>query len=165
MLWLCSFPLYSQDSFDPWFQYSNERFLGWHFGPDWYYLKAQGIAESNLDPSAVSHAGAVGVMQFMRPAWGECVAALGINAARTHARASILCGGWYMNRMLRGWTTERSMIERSRFGWASYNAGLGTILRAQRRTNGSIYWCNVRRYAPQETRHYVDRIELIRSGL
>ena len=38
---------------------------------DWRLLKAQGIAESNLDPDAVSPVGAKGLTQFMDATWKE----------------------------------------------------------------------------------------------
>lgn len=40
---------------------------------DWKLLKVQGIAESGLDPDAVSRVGASGLMQFMAATWAEYV--------------------------------------------------------------------------------------------
>lgn len=40
-------------------------------GLDWLLLKAQAMAESNLDPKAVSPAGAQGIAQFMPATWQE----------------------------------------------------------------------------------------------
>ena len=153
-------PNSSAASYDPYFEAAHDRFLSWH-DPDWFWLKAQGIAESNLDPDAVSHAQAVGIMQFMAPAWSECVAALGITAPRTHPKASILCGGWYMRRMLLGWSEPRSRMDRWRWAWASYNWGFGNVLRAQKRAYGRTEFRFVYTHLPAETRGYVDRIERI----
>ncbi|MBW7933421.1 MAG: transglycosylase SLT domain-containing protein [Gemmatimonadaceae bacterium] len=43
------------------------RYAKRYFGPgfDWRYFKAQGMAESNLDPDATSYVGARGIMQLM----------------------------------------------------------------------------------------------------
>ena len=55
-----------RDRYDSLFKfYAQEHRL------DWLALKAQGIAESNLAPDAVSPAGAAGLMQFMLPTWVE----------------------------------------------------------------------------------------------
>ena len=156
-------PPCSAASFDADFERAHDRFLSWH-DPDWTWLKAQGIAESNLDPDAVSSAGAVGVMQFMPGTWADCQRALGIPAARTHPRASILCGGWYMRRMLMGWSEPRSRMDRWRWAWASYNWGVGNVLRAQKRIYGSTEYRFIRDHLPAETRGYVDRIERIHGA-
>lgn len=153
-------PLCSLASFDAEFERAHDRFLSWH-DPDWRWLKAQGIAESNLQEDAVSPAGAVGVMQIMIPAWSECAQALGINTGRTNPKASILCGGWYMRRMLLGWSEPRSRMDRWRWAWASYNWGVGNVLRAQKRIYGKTEYRFVRDYLPAESRAYVDRIERI----
>jgi membrane-bound lytic murein transglycosylase F len=144
------------------FRYSHARFLAWH-DPDWLYLRAQGIAESNLDPNAVSPVGAAGVMQFMPGTWGDCERALNIRASRFSPKASIICGGWYMDRMLRAFTSPRSTIERWRWAWSAYNWGLGSVLRAQKRIGGRTEYRDLESELPAETRGYVARIERIRG--
>lgn len=165
MALLLSLGAYSSDSFDPYFKESTDRFLHAYYGDDWELLKAQGIAESNLDPNAVSPASAVGMMQFMRAAWAECQAALKFRAPRDHPRMSVLCGGWHMRHMLSVWTAERELADRYRWGWSSYNYGLGAVLRAQRRSGGVNRWQCLKPWLPQETIGYVYRIERIRQKL
>ena len=53
----------NQDRYDDIFRKYSKRFFGPAF--DWHYFKAQGLAESGLDPKARSPVGARGVMQLM----------------------------------------------------------------------------------------------------
>ena len=61
----------NQDRYDDTFRKYSKRFFG--VGFDWHYFKAQGLAESGLDPAAKSPVGARGVMQLMpgTSAWLE----------------------------------------------------------------------------------------------
>jgi soluble lytic murein transglycosylase-like protein len=47
---------------------------------DWRLLKAQYLAESRLDPSAVSPVGAQGIAQFMPGTWSDVAKELGYPA-------------------------------------------------------------------------------------
>ena len=147
-------------SYDHLFRREHARWLAWH-DEDWLYLKAQGWAESGLQPSALSSAGAAGLMQFLPGTWNDCLESLGIKASRYSAPASIKCGGWYMAKRLRGLTAPRSTIERWRWAWGAYNWGFGNILRAQERAGGSTRWADLR--VPVETAEYVGRIERTRE--
>lgn len=162
---LLSSAAYTSDFYDHYFRDSRDRFLRSWYGNDWELLKAQGIAESNLVATAVSPAGAVGVMQFMRPAWAECQSALKFRVGRKHPRMSVLCGGWMMARMHRTWTSERTMRDRRHWAWSSYNYGVTATLRAQRRSGGVTQWQCVKPWLPDETINYVYRIERIRKRL
>lgn len=157
LLPLTSLASFSDDSFDAHFRYSYARFLE-PFPPyDFLVLKAQGMAESALEPYAVSHAGAMGVMQFMPGTWAECERALGISVSPFSAKASIICGGWYMRLMLLSWRSEREPADRWRWAWASYNWGVGNVLRAQKRAAYATEYAALT--VPAETRDYVARIE------
>jgi membrane-bound lytic murein transglycosylase MltF len=133
---LASFPSH----YDDWFQYSAERFTP----RPWQALKAQGWQESRLNPEAVSPAGARGVMQFTGRAWLECSEALGFDVSPHNPKASIICGGWYMQRMAHIWRgRERTDSERWPLALASYNAGAGSILKAQKRCNNERDWQHI----------------------
>ena len=51
------------DEYDPLFRKYTKHDFGAHF--DWHWSRAQGIAESGLDPAARSLAGARGIMQIL----------------------------------------------------------------------------------------------------
>jgi len=73
--------------------------------------------------------------------WEECEAALNQKASRFHPKASIMCGGWYMQRMGRIWNRRGRTDEQVwHLALASYNAGPGSILKAQARCNNVIEW-------------------------
>lgn len=102
-------------------------------GVPWRLYKAQLWQESRLDPLARSPAGAEGLAQFMPATWAEQSRALGLAAlARTDADASVTLGAVYMARLRRQWAVERPWRDRHSLALASYNAGLGHILGAQR---------------------------------
>lgn len=135
--------------------------MAWH-DPDWLWLKAQAIAESNLDPEAVSRAGAIGLMQIMPGTFEDCRRDLRFGPTSAFSpKASAICGAWYLRRCLLTWTIERSVIERFRWAWASYNAGPGRVLQAQKKAQGASVFGQVAPLLPRETRDYVRRIERI----
>lgn len=96
-------------------------------------LKAQYWVESRLDPTARSPVGAEGIAQFMEGTWSEVSRALGYGLLpRSSAREAIDAGAFYMARLRRNWTAERPWRDRHQLALASYNAGLGHVLAAQR---------------------------------
>lgn len=103
-------------------------------GVDWRLLKAQCYQESLLNPLAVSPAGARGLCQFMPLTWTEVSNALPEVewGAVFVPEASIIAAAYYMRRMRNFWTAPRPEADRHLLAMASYNAGAGNILRAQR---------------------------------
>lgn len=98
----------------------------------WRLGKSQLIQESGLDPAARSPAGAEGLAQFMPGTWKEVTRLLNLGALPpTHAGAAILGWAVYQGRMLRIWAADRPWRDRVLLALASYNAGPGSILRAQ----------------------------------
>jgi len=160
---------YKQDQYDFWFR--KYTLLFFSRAVDWKWFKAQAIAESALDPTAVSPAGAVGLMQIM-PRTGEDLAKeLGVRLLLTHPRINIMMGIYYDRKLWDNWKARRSRMERLRLTFASYNAGLGNILRAQKLAKkdkkcNHLFWNCIKRYLKritgrhsEETVDYVERIE------
>ena len=123
-----------------------EQFLKSKNMPD--ELKYLPVVESALRPDAISHAGAVGLWQFMEGTGKEY--GLKINRTideRYDPVKSTRSALRFLNRLY------------ERFGsWelalASYNAGGGRVNRAVKRARSKNFW-RVRRYLPRETRNYV----------
>ena len=109
------------------------REAGKKYGISWRLLKAQATAESNLDPTAVSSAGAQGLSQFMPATWEE----FGEGDPFDPADA-IDAQGKYMATLLErfGGDEEKAL--------AAYNAGPTRVARG-----GTL---------PKETRDYVAKI-------
>jgi membrane-bound lytic murein transglycosylase B len=109
--------------------------------PDWTWLKGQAIQESGLNPNAVSPVGAAGLMQFMPPTWSDVSRAMGWrNVDPRSPQHAILAGAFYMRQQRDAWTTDRPIIEKQRLALASFNAGLGSILAAQKLCRGARDW-------------------------
>lgn len=106
---------------------------------DWRLLKAQLIAESSLNPNAQSPAGALGIAQFMPPTFREVALALDfpLTASPYDPHYAIPACAWYMARQIKKWTAQRPEIDRYCLALASYNAGFGNVLNAQKLANGS----------------------------
>jgi len=115
----------------------------------WQWFKAQGLAESGLNPFAVSPVGAVGIMQIMP----ETAREMGCRAL-FDAELNILCGLRYDHWLWKNFWRERRYPEDLCFTFASYNAGPGRVRRASR---GSCQKTLPR--LPRETRRYIRRIE------
>jgi len=70
----------------------------------------------------------------MPATWAEVSKAMGRGLVdRRLAEPSIQAGAFYMARLRRSWSAERPEDDRHQLALASYNAGLGNILRAQQR--------------------------------
>ncbi len=138
---------------------------------DYRWFLAQAIQESNLNPEAVSWCGAAGIMQLM-PKTAE---GLGVKD-RFDARWNIAGGIRYNRRLWDVWKAERTYYERLFFTFGSYNAGLGNILKAQRKALAANLptdeWESIEKILPEVTGHYsketinyVKRIRKIRWEL
>ena len=151
---------YSKYDYD--FRRYGNRFLSLY---DWKVFKAQGLTESLLVPDAVSHAGAMGIMQVMPGTWQDETERLGIVASPFNPHVNILVGVYYMKRMVNFWKAPRSDLERLELAQASYNAGAGNILKAQVRCGNKSSWKDIAPCLPkvtgkksEETLNYVKRI-------
>jgi membrane-bound lytic murein transglycosylase F len=79
------------------------------------------------------------------------------------ARWNIAAGIYYDRMLYRKWQQGFPTSERLKLSFASYNAGLGNVLRAFRRArdqHGEVrLWREVAPFAPTETQAYVVRIQ------
>ena len=119
---------------------------------DWHRLKAQGMSESNLDPDAISSAGAMGLMQFMpktwRWIWRDILKWTGPIPSPFEPEASIEAGAVYMGiLLLKYWGNWR-------MAWAAYNWGPGNLSKVLQ-ANFEDWEARI----PAATRAYLDDIE------
>ncbi|HET6266954.1 MAG TPA: transglycosylase SLT domain-containing protein [Acidobacteriota bacterium] len=154
--------------YDDVFRKYSKRFFG--VGFDWRVFKAQGLAESALNPEARSWVGAIGIMQLMPSTFKEVQSA---NPDFTDVNDPDwnIAGGIYYDRQLwKAWTKTESAPDRLGFVFGSYNAGRGTIMKAQgeaaKAQLDDKLWPSIEEVAPQvpkwrheETLGYVKRIE------
>ena len=114
-------------------------------------LVAQDYFESAFDPSARSPAGAIGIAQF-EP---ETAKELGIDPLdpeqAIHAQAA------YMSRLMHVWHRHTKRIERVRLALASYNWGIGNMLKSQSTYKWDT-WEEAFPHLPIETQNYVSKI-------
>ena len=102
-------------------KYAKE--IGW----DWRVLASLAYTESNFDSTAVSWAGAKGLMQLM-PSTAK---AMGIPAGKEHnPEESIKAASKYLNLTARSFSKITDPEERIKFVLGSYNAGIGHIFDA-----------------------------------
>lgn len=133
--------------------------------------KAQLYQESRLDPRAVSPVGAAGLAQMMPGTWEEVRRELRLGAVSPHHEVAVEAGAYYMAKLRRGWSAKRTADARQELAQASYNAGAGSIIKAQAKCGGPPLWGDIspclasvtgERNA-HETRTYVERIAKWRS--
>ena len=126
---------------------------------DWRWFKCQGMAESNLDPKALSWCGAMGIMQIMPATAKE----LGVKNS-WEPEENIQGGIKYdkiVDRFFKGVTKTD---ERRKFMFAGYNAGMGNIQKAKKLANSNKWddvsksLCSVTGKHCIETIGYVKRI-------
>lgn len=133
----------------------------------WYWNKAQLIAESNLNPNADSPVGAMGVGQFMPDTWSQMQRELGFSTSVTAYSAphNIQAHAYYMRQLRSQFKKPRPEVDRHSLALASYNAGLGNILKAQAKGGNSLLYKPMIQALPlvtgkhsKETSDYVTRI-------
>lgn len=169
MVFLCLAPAFSSagsfpDRFDAQFERAADQFLP---GVDYRLLKAQCYQESLLQADAVSPVGAQGLCQFMPATWREVSGELGWPA---HATAfapdlAIQAAAYYDAKLRRFWSSPRAHADRMSLVFASYNAGAGHLVKAQRLSGGARDYASISRRLPdvtgdhaRETLTYVSRI-------
>ena len=155
--------------FDEHFKKYSKRWFGAAF--DWRLFKAQGMAESELDPNARSWVGARGIMQLMPSTFGQIATRRpefrSIDDPESNIAVGIMHDRWL-------WTVwQKKQVgedERHRFMFGSYNAGEGPILRACVAARGQqlsdAQWRSIEQVAPKierwryrETLGYVKKID------
>jgi len=85
-----------------------------------HWIRAVIVAESAADPTAVSHKGAMGLMQIMPPTWDELRAQHGLGSDPLAPTDNILAGTAYLRQMLDRYGSVALML-------AAYNAGPGRV--------------------------------------
>lgn len=156
---IIDYPVHSSrwtDAYDRHFRKYSKRYFGPLF--DWHWFKAQAIAESGLDENARSHVGAVGIMQIM-PATFEEITDTNPHFAELQSPRWNIAAGIYYDRLMYRKYPESAEQDRLFLALASYNAGYGRILNAQKKLGTkAITWEDAKKYLPGETRAYVHRI-------
>ena len=102
------------------------------------WLIAQSVQESRFNENATSPVGAKGIAQFMEATAKEVAHELkhlelfkdGFD--RTNPKQSIFAQVYYMNKLFNTWNWKRTDTSRMQLSLASYNAGIGNIITAQK---------------------------------
>jgi membrane-bound lytic murein transglycosylase F len=146
--------------FDRYFKKYSKHYFGAGF--DWRWFKAQGIAESNLRPQAISSVGAKGIMQIMPSTFAEIQKK---NPAFKHigdSRWNIAAGVYYDRQLYRRCEKNFKVKDCLPFAFGAYNAGFGSLRKAYRKAQTGKQkvsrWLQVSPHVPGQTRHYVKRI-------
>ena len=156
------------DRYDDTFRKYSQRFFG--PGYDWRLFKAQAMAESNIDMKAKSWVGARGIMQLMPSTFREIKSKNPEMVSINKPEWNIAAGIFYDRQLWKQWTDQQGEQGCISFMVASYNAGRGTLLRAQDvariKTLDPLLWASIQSIAAEvpkwrheETLSYVDRIE------
>ena len=120
----------SNRKYDTYFYKQNKAYFGANM--DWRLQKAQAIQESGLNPNAQSPVGARGLMQFMPKTQEEQSKKLKITADVHDPAQNIAAGIYYDKYLQNNQKAKRSFEDRLSFTQASYNGGLGNVLKAQK---------------------------------
>ena len=146
-------------TYDHLFQRYSELYLPEY---DWHWTKAQAYQESRYNPAAVSPVGAVGLMQIMPGTGRELAIRTGIDGPLTSPTLNVVYGVTYMRSRLNIWSSPRSPLEKLELAQASYNAGAGHILKAQKLAGGHHAWSVIKQQLHRITgRHSKETIDYI----
>jgi len=113
---------------------------------DWRIIKAQFWQESRFDPRATSAAGARGIAQIMPATWDR----FGVGDPY-NAHDSIWAGVKCMANLIGQWSRPRPDIDRICLALASYNAGLGHVLKAQKLAGDAPLYADIIERLPDVT--------------
>lgn len=152
--------------YDRYFKKNSKHYFG--PGVDWHWFKAQGIAESGLNPKAKSRVGAIGIMQIMPKTYQEITKKQANLGRIEEPRWNIAAAIYYNRQLYKRWKKKNvSVDDRLNFTFASYNAGFTRVLKARRKLREKYKkqpevinkWEKVSPYTPPETRHYIRKID------
>lgn len=135
-------------------------------GCDWRLFKAQLWQESRLKPEALSPVGAEGIGQIMPPTWEKWSKRAGYPFSDvTDPEANIMTAAHYMRERVKKWSWPRPEMDRHCLALASYNAGFGNLIKAQKAVGGASLYSEIITGLPQitnlnslETINYVRKI-------
>jgi membrane-bound lytic murein transglycosylase F len=107
----------------------------------------------------------------MGPTWADVSKSLAYPSGSTRfdAKLAIEAGAFYQGRLRRSWSAVgRTDVARNELGQASYNAGMGNILKAQKLCKGVRLWPDISpclvsvtgKQFSRETITYVSRIRV-----
>jgi len=153
--------------YDQTFRKYSKRYFG--VGFDWRVFKAQAMAESQMNPNARSWVGARGLMQLMPSTYKDIQSRSSVFGSIDDPEWNIAAGILHDRSLWKRWERDSIDVDRREFMFASYNAGEGTIMNAQRacveRSLDRREWRSVETVAPQvprwryrETLGYVRKI-------
>ncbi len=154
------------ERFDPIFRKYTKRYFG--VGTDWRRFKAQGMAESDLTPTARSRVGARGIMQLMPATYGLIRTALPQFGAIDNPEWNIAAGILHDRDHWNMYKKDVDEAERWDFMFAGYNAGEGTIMRARKaalaaKLNNST-WQSIESVAPTVERwRYLETLDYVKK--
>lgn len=157
----------ARDTYDPIFRKYSKRYFG--VGYDWRHFKAQGMAESDLTPSAKSRVGARGIMQLMPGTFNLIFDPRKIPRNIIDPEFNIAAGIMHDRYLWGRWKPDVAEDDQADFMFASYNAGEGPIIRARKaalqKALDPARWNAIEQVAPgvsswryTETLDYVRRI-------
>ena len=135
------------------------------------------MAESRLLPGAKSHVGAVGIMQIMPKTFKEIRRRnKSVRGSSMQPKWNISAGVYYDRQIWNLFKAKRPLQDRIDFMFASYNAGKGNIIKAQKIAQekglNENLWSSIEETLPkithrhsQETIEYVKKIKTIMEKL
>ena len=129
----------------------------------WYWNKAQAIAESGLNPNATSPVGAMGLTQFMPGTWKDVSRTLSLNGSAYTPALNIQAQAYYMSYLMNQFKKPRPLYDQYSLALASYNAGIGNIINAQRIGGNSLLYSPMSKALPQVTgKHSIETTTYVR---
>lgn len=125
------------EELDPIIKRSAETWLP---GVDWRLWRAQIAAESAFNCNATSPVGAMGCAQIMPATMRDISKNSGIIGNPYDPEIGINAGAFYMSRMRAIFKAPRPEKEKHNLSMASYNAGAGNIIKAQKLAGNPPNW-------------------------